>query len=87
MQKDPPRETPLPGGVLLCLLALAATVKPLAHIIANYIANYVCSDRREEFDQDLQQVPPLSVARFRKGSNIIIYDFYHCVKGKNDIFF
>ena len=51
------------------------------------IANYVCSDRCEEFDQDLQQVPPLSVARFRKGSNIIIYDFYHCVKGKNDIFF
>lgn len=36
MQKANPRRGRLSSGVLLCLLALAVTVKPLANVVGNY---------------------------------------------------
>ena len=44
MQKSAPQGALPPWGAILCLLALAMTVKPLAHIVANY----ACCNRHKE---------------------------------------
>ena len=53
----------------MCLLALAASVKPLADIVANY----ACCDRHKETGQDcIHSHHLLSVARLEKGSGFNI---------------
>lgn len=54
-----PRESESPGSshspvILLCLLASAVTIKPLAHIVANYAR----SDRHKETDQYFHRTTP-----------------------------
>lgn len=58
-------------GVLLCLLALVVSVKPLA----NVTANHACYDRNENTGEDFQSRHLLSVARLEKGSFCIIPHF------------
>ena len=56
-------------GVLLGLLALAVTVKPLADVVRDYI----CSDSYEEaVEQRTHVAHLLPVARVEKGSEISI---------------
>ena len=56
-------------GVLLGLLALAVTVKPLADVIRDYI----CSDSHEEAaNKGIHCIHLLPVARVEKGSEISI---------------
>ena len=56
-------------GVLLCLLALAVTVKPLADVVRDYI----CSDSHEEAaNKGIHCIHLLPVARVEKGSEISI---------------
>ena len=67
-RKSKPPESGHSPGVLLCLLALAVTIKPLADEIANYIR----SDRHKDTSEDFQGAHLLSVARLEKGSTIIL---------------
>ena len=55
-------------GVLLCLLALAVPVKPLAHVITDC----VCCDRHEEHYQDVHSAYLISVAGLEKDSITIM---------------
>lgn len=75
-KSGPPGSSHSPA-VLLCLLALAVPLKPLAHVVANY-ARY---ERHKEIDQDFQQVHPLSVASLGKGSGDILTKFDQKCKG------
>lgn len=63
---------------ILCLLALAVPLKPLAHAVADY-ARY---ERHKEFGQNVHGIHPLSVASLGKGSGDIIAEFYKIRKGK-----
>lgn len=67
-QKANPRRDSRSPGVLLCLLALAVTVKPLA----NVEADYTCCDSHKEISEEIQDAHLLSVARLEKGSGIIL---------------
>lgn len=55
----------------MCLLALTASVKPLANIMANYIRY----DRHKDFGENFQCRHLLSVARLEKGSTGILSKF------------
>lgn len=66
-QNGPPERCRSPG-VLLCLLALAVPVKPLAHAVADYAR----SDRHKECDQEFHHTHLLPVARNEKGSGVIV---------------
>ena len=55
-------------GALLCLLALAVAVKPLA----DAVAKYTCCDGHKDFREDFQHTHLLSVARLEKGSMVSI---------------
>ena len=61
-QKEPRRI--LPSGVLLCLLSLAVPVKPLADVITDY----VCCDRHQKYDQNIQNAHLLSVAGLERAA-------------------
>ena len=55
----------------MCLLALTASIKPLANIMANYIRY----DRHKDFGENFQCRHLLSVARLEKGSTGILSKF------------
>ena len=68
-QKTEPPRRGHSEGVLLGLLALAVTVKPLADVVRDYI----CSDSYEEaVEQRTHVAHLLPVARVEKGSEISI---------------
>ena len=67
-RKVNPRRGSHSPGVLLCLPALAPTVKPLARIVANYTR----SNGQQEIGENFQCTHLLSVARLEKGSTAII---------------
>lgn len=67
-QKTDPRRDSRSPGVILCLLALAVTVKPLA----NVEADYTCYDSHQEISEEIQSAHLLSVARLEKGSGVIL---------------
>lgn len=69
-KRDPGEIAPLRGPTLGSF-ALAVPVKPFGHTVCDY----VCSDRHEETDQDLQGAHLLPVARLEKGSNRIMAGF------------
>ena len=57
-----------PPRGLLCLLALAMSIKPLA----DKVANYACCERHKETGEDFQATHLLPVASMEKGSGQII---------------
>jgi hypothetical protein len=63
-QKSNPRRAATLRGFILCLLALAPTVKPLANIVANY----ACCDSQKEIYKIGQVTHLLSVARVRRAA-------------------
>lgn len=67
-RKTGPRRGSFSPGALLCLLALAVAVKPLADIVANY----ACCDRHKKADQDFQHLHLPSAPRVEKGSTATI---------------
>ena len=81
-QKSNPLRGGSSEGVLLCLLALAVFVKPLADVVGNHI----CSDSHQEAGQNrYHYVHLLSVARLEKGSEIsITQDVAECKYCRNN---
>lgn len=65
-KSEPPRSG-YSGGVLLCLLALAVTIKPLADVTANY----TCYDSHKDAGQNFQYRHPLSVARMGRAAYLV----------------
>ena len=57
-----------PPVLLLCLLALAVAVKPLAYAVAGY----ACCDRHKKTNYEFQRIHLLPVARLEKGSDSIV---------------
>ncbi len=69
-QKNPRRGRHSPG-VILCLLALAVTVKPLADVVGDYTR----CDGHKKIAEIFHTVHLLSVARLEKGSGDSIAQF------------
>lgn len=62
MQKKVPQGAVTPWGTILCLTALAVTVKPLADVVAHYTR----SDRHKETCEDFHQAHLLLLPGFER---------------------
>jgi hypothetical protein len=70
-QKPAPRREAALRGAILCLLALAVPIKPLADVVADY----TCYDRHKETGKKVQHCHLPLLPQSSKGSGTIIAEF------------